>query len=286
MDWYYFGARYYDPAIGRWGSVDPLTHKMTAWSPYSYTFNNPVLYTDSDGRIPIPLLLKAGTNAVADWFAQTVMNYYFNPSTAGNWEESAGDVNGWQIARSGFEGVIPWKTPGGRLGKAALTATGDVTVNYLNDISGYSTEQAVQDFAVGFIGDLVGGGLGDLTSKYGSKAVARGLSNLPGFNAGKIRDLTGFDIIRDYAANLANSLGGSAKKANGDGSTVTYGKYMVRIMYKGGKRTNPYFRISKSGKGAIDVTGGFNNDREATHINFSGDPTEQIQQIIRTNEEL
>jgi hypothetical protein len=269
--------------------VDPLADhpNQVDKSPYAYAWNNPVSLTDPDGRCPIcPFLAKAGASAAADYAAQTVMNYYFNSETAGSWSASSGAVNGWQVTRSGLEGLIPWKTPGGRLGRAAGTALGDVMANYLSNPGAYSDEKFYQDFAVGFIGDLAGGGLGELTSKYGSKAVARGLANLPGFNARKIRDLTGFDIIGDYADNLANSLGGSVKKASGDGSTVNYGKYTVRIMYKGGERKSPYFRISKSGKGSIDATGNFSSDRGATHIDFSGDPTEQIQQIIKANEGL
>ncbi len=58
LDWYYFGARYYDPAIGRWGSVDPLAFKYPAHSPYNYVLNNPLNMVDPDGRGPggvIPL---------------------------------------------------------------------------------------------------------------------------------------------------------------------------------------------------------------------------------------
>jgi len=39
LGWYYFGARYYDPLIGRWVSVDPAGEYP---SPYVYVGNNPL----------------------------------------------------------------------------------------------------------------------------------------------------------------------------------------------------------------------------------------------------
>ncbi len=46
---YDYGTRYYDPALGRWHSMDPMTEKYSSISPYDYVGGNPIIRIDPDG---------------------------------------------------------------------------------------------------------------------------------------------------------------------------------------------------------------------------------------------
>jgi RHS repeat-associated protein len=62
-NWIDLQARFFDPAIGRFMVIDPETEGQDGFSPYHYSFNNPIRFSDPDGRWPGEGLF----NSIKNW---------------------------------------------------------------------------------------------------------------------------------------------------------------------------------------------------------------------------
>jgi RHS repeat-associated protein len=96
-DLYYYGARYYDPGLGRFIQADtivPEPGNPQALNRYSYVYNNPLKYTDPSGHSPCRdgdrACWTAEYNARAEWY-----RYHGYEQRSGNWVYTGNFKTGW-----------------------------------------------------------------------------------------------------------------------------------------------------------------------------------------------
>lgn len=70
---YDYGARMYDPRIGRWMSVDPLQSKYPSMSPYNFVGNMPIRAVDPDGKDIYILFYTSGNNRGDEMFRASAL---------------------------------------------------------------------------------------------------------------------------------------------------------------------------------------------------------------------
>ena len=68
---YDYGARFYDPRVARWLSLDPMFMKYESLSGYHFGYNNPIVTIDPNGKENVVVAGKDQSNKSTDNFIQS-----------------------------------------------------------------------------------------------------------------------------------------------------------------------------------------------------------------------
>jgi RHS repeat-associated protein len=219
-----YGARFYDPEIGRWTTVDPSADEedQESWTPYHYVLNNPIKNTDPDGRTPITGLIGAALGAVIGGGIEVGMQLYDHGEVK-DW----GAVGGATI-QGGITGGVAGLTGGASLlatvgASAGANALGGAANNLIQGKK-ITVVSVAKDVVVG----AVAGVGGKLLDKAGGKIASKYDASITGKNS--VRNVKTNVTGKEFGKNLEKS--GFSKEVSKDGKAATYtkgdSKYSVR----------------------------------------------------------
>ena len=171
---YYFGARYYDPGLGRFVSADGLfinrpelcIPRFNECNLYGYAGNNPVKYIDSTGNW-IHIAIGAGIGSVLNAGAELLTS----------------DKSGWELAKDvgiaftagAVEGAVTAAIPGsaagriaakaGKYGQASLSFTASTTIGTVENQSKKPNQSLLESTYDSLKSNLIGAGTGVALNK-------------------------------------------------------------------------------------------------------------------------
>jgi RHS repeat-associated protein len=236
---YYYGARFYDPDLGRFITEDPeggsLKISQTLNS-YVYVINNPLRYSDPDGAV-LHIAIGALVGMAIGMIGYTIYTY----ATGGEW-------NLRDFCLAGLQGLVAGAVVTGTFGLAfpvglsGASAAGLFAAGAAAGIAAYNVESMVTYSATGEYhwtpgGMAVAGVVGGVTSvagHYGFRALSK-------YSAKFINKVKNWGPIKQYRINKMTRLIRECKRYADDNIMLTPGEEAAAAR-------NPNLRAAFEGK--------------------------------------
>jgi RHS repeat-associated protein len=163
-NFYDLDYRQYDPILGRMNGIDPMAGKYASLSPYNYSFNDPVSFTDPSGADPADYYFNTGSSQYGGVPGLTYDDYvpnYPREYVCGQcWRvDSPGAVNFMSTAM-GYGGSITGGWRANTFGGIPLPYYGQMRA----DAQAVRNNQMSPEAYASRYGDYMGSGIGGLTN--------------------------------------------------------------------------------------------------------------------------
>lgn len=239
---YFYGARYYDPVIGRFITADSIVqspYNPQTLNRYSYCGNNPINYIDPTGHWFFAFLIFVAISAA--------IGAVVNVAIAGACGQLTSWTAVWAALGAGAAGGAVAGIGGLALGPAAATIWGGIGIGVAAGATagavGSSISGAFSWGAVG-LGAAYGGALGGFGNSSAGRALGRGI----GKGIGK---LPFGQHIQNFGRSLGNTMSQLYQEARGTSGSV---KASLAVRGGGGETSDPMrIRVIKKANGGESV---------------------------------